>query len=219
VRAASVKPALTRKRAKRVRENSEYASFARRVVAGYARRVADGDIEALTSLALFASDVDRAVREAVQGLRRWGYSWDEIGLRLGVTRQAAQMRYGQRNDRDVLDQRLLDAGIGVTVDTLVAIFADHHPGRPQPPTCPGCGHRYRDDVRDCPTLATVRTLLYARRHEAEHALARLTPDQYADLHDRKVARANRAATRRAARPDVRSSMDALPALPLTPQGH
>jgi hypothetical protein len=32
--------------------------------------------------------------EAVSGLRAHGYSWAEIGLRLGISRQAAQQRWG-----------------------------------------------------------------------------------------------------------------------------
>src|SRR5438477_10954351 len=93
----TVKPGLHRdrtKRSKRVVENPEYAAFARRVLRAYARRVAAGDIEALPSLMLFLSDVDTALRQAVSGLRGFGYSWSEIAARLGVTRQAVQMRYG-----------------------------------------------------------------------------------------------------------------------------
>ena len=41
-----------------------------------------------------ASDIDTAIRNAVTGLRGYGYSWAEIGTRLGVTRQAAQQRWG-----------------------------------------------------------------------------------------------------------------------------
>jgi len=32
--------------------------------------------------------------KAVKGLREHGYSWAEIGYRLGITRQAAQQRWG-----------------------------------------------------------------------------------------------------------------------------
>jgi hypothetical protein len=32
--------------------------------------------------------------EAVKGLRTHGYSWPEIGVRLGISRQAAQQRWG-----------------------------------------------------------------------------------------------------------------------------
>ena len=206
---ATVKAALTRKRAKKVVENAEYGAFARRILRGYARRVADGDIEALSSMVLFMSDVDSAVAEAVAGLRRFGYSWGEIASRLGVSRQAVQMRYGQASDRDRLDARLLAEGVAVSVATLVAVFADHHPGKPTPSTCPGCGYRYPDGEGHCPTLATVRPVLYGRRHEDPRSLSRLTQDQYTDLHDRNVLRALRVAARRAGRPGVCLDEDTL----------
>src|SRR5215475_3172704 len=96
----TVNPALTRrKRARRVVENSSYATFARRVVKAYARRVADGDITALRELAVFVSDVDDATRVAVAGLRRWGYSWYDIATQVGVSQQAAQQRWGNPYDR------------------------------------------------------------------------------------------------------------------------
>ena len=44
----SVNPALTPDRARRPVENDEFAAFARRVLRAYARRVATGDIDALT---------------------------------------------------------------------------------------------------------------------------------------------------------------------------
>jgi hypothetical protein len=90
----AVKITLTPKRARRVRENDEYAAFARRVLRAYARRVADGDIEALTLMVILADDLDDATRQAIDGLRESGYSWAEIGSRLGITRQAAWQRWG-----------------------------------------------------------------------------------------------------------------------------
>ncbi len=91
----TVKTRLTPKREPRLVENDDYAAFTRRILRAYARRVADGDVEALTTLTGLASDVDAAIGQAVTGLRRYGYSWAEIGARLGVTRQAAQQRWGQ----------------------------------------------------------------------------------------------------------------------------
>jgi hypothetical protein len=41
-----------------------------------------------------AEEIDTAIAEAVKGLRAGGYSWAEIGSRLGITRQAAQQRWG-----------------------------------------------------------------------------------------------------------------------------
>jgi hypothetical protein len=91
----TVKNPLTPNRAARVRENDEYAAFARRVLRAYARRVADGDVEALTLMLGLSAEIDTAISQAVTGLRAFGYSWAEIGSRLGVTRQAAQQRWGR----------------------------------------------------------------------------------------------------------------------------
>jgi hypothetical protein len=86
---------LTPKRARRLVENDDYAAFARRILRAYARRVADGDVEALISMTSLAQEVDTAIGQAVTGLRQFGYSWAAIGARLGITRQAAQQRWGQ----------------------------------------------------------------------------------------------------------------------------
>jgi hypothetical protein len=86
---------LTSKRARRLVENDDYAAFARRILRAYARRVADGDAEALIAMTGLAAEIDAAIGQAVTGLRAFGYSWAEIGSRLGITRQAAQQRWGQ----------------------------------------------------------------------------------------------------------------------------
>jgi hypothetical protein len=201
------------KRARRSVETNEFDAFARRILRAYARRVAAGDIEALSSLSTLAAELDAVTRLAVAGLhgRPYRYSWAEIADRLGTTRQAAQMRYGERSERDALDRRLLDAGLSVSVATLVQVFADHHPGNPAASRCPGCGFRYPDRVTDCPTNATVRPLLCRRRGEDTTAIGRLSKDQFADLFDPKTARRNRAAAaRQAAQPA--SSPDRAPTL-------
>jgi DNA-directed RNA polymerase specialized sigma24 family protein len=87
---------LTRQRRGRVTENDDYASFARRVIRAWARRVAAGDIDAVSDMAAAAHELDDALRDAVTGLRGKGYSWAEIAARLDVTRQAAQQRWGGR---------------------------------------------------------------------------------------------------------------------------
>ena len=89
----AVKNPLTPNRPGRVVENDEYAAFARRVLRAYARRVADGDVEALTLMLGLSAEIDTAIAQAVHGLRGSGYSWAEIGSRLGITRQAAQQRW------------------------------------------------------------------------------------------------------------------------------
>jgi len=74
-------------------ENDEYAAFVRRVVRAFARRIATGDVEALADMVSLAEHVKLAMREAVIGLREFGYSWTEIASRLGISRQAARQRW------------------------------------------------------------------------------------------------------------------------------
>jgi hypothetical protein len=74
--------------------NDEYAAFVRRILRAYARRVGDGDVEALAVMLDLAEEIDTAIAEAVKDLRACGYSWAEIGSRLGITRQAVQQRWG-----------------------------------------------------------------------------------------------------------------------------
>jgi hypothetical protein len=90
----TVKNPLTPNRAGRVTENDDYAAFTRRILRAYARRVSDGDVEALTLMLGLSTEIDNAISQAVTGLRGLGYSWAEIGSRLGITRQAAQQRWG-----------------------------------------------------------------------------------------------------------------------------
>jgi hypothetical protein len=91
---SAVNTSLTPKRPRRVVENDEYAAFLRRVIRAYSRRVAAGDIEATADMATTAEQMDTAMRDAITGLRQIGYSWADIGLRLGVSRQAAHQRWG-----------------------------------------------------------------------------------------------------------------------------
>jgi hypothetical protein len=84
----------TKPRRRDVVENDEYAAFVRRIVRAYARRVASGDVEALTDMVSLSVLLDEAIGDAVTGLRAHGYSWAEIAQRLGITRQAAQQRWG-----------------------------------------------------------------------------------------------------------------------------
>jgi hypothetical protein len=75
---------------RRAVENDEYGAFARRILRAYSRRAPDGDVEALSLMTGLADELNAAIAEAVAGLRARGYSWAEIGSRLGVSRQAAQ---------------------------------------------------------------------------------------------------------------------------------
>jgi predicted DNA-binding protein (UPF0278 family) len=85
---------LTPKRRKRHVENDDYDAFVRRVLRAYARRVAKGDIDAITDMVAVSRELDALIGEAVNGLRAKGYSWSEIGARAGTTKQAAWQRWG-----------------------------------------------------------------------------------------------------------------------------
>ncbi|AVT38015.1 hypothetical protein [Plantactinospora sp. BB1] len=87
-------PNAPRPRRRDVVENDEFAAFARRIIRAHGRRVATGDVEALRDLVALSADLDQAIGQAVIGLRAFGYSWAEIGQRLGISRQAAQQRWG-----------------------------------------------------------------------------------------------------------------------------
>jgi hypothetical protein len=88
-----VKNPLTPNRRRRLVENDEYAAFVRRILRAYAR-AADGDVEAMLTMTEVAAEFGTLIEQAAQGLHACGYSWAEIGSRLGITRQAAQQHWG-----------------------------------------------------------------------------------------------------------------------------
>jgi hypothetical protein len=99
---STVNKGLTPKRRARLVENDEYAAFIRRVLRAYSRRIAQGDIDAITDMAAIATETDTAIRDAITALRiTHGYSWTDIALRLGITRQGAQQRWGGDTPHDV----------------------------------------------------------------------------------------------------------------------
>jgi hypothetical protein len=63
--------------------------------APYVRRIGTGDVDALADMTDLATELDEAISHAITGPRAAGYSWAEIAVGLGVTRQAAQQRWGQ----------------------------------------------------------------------------------------------------------------------------
>jgi hypothetical protein len=56
----------------------------------------DFDVPDLGHLAAIAGDVDESLAVAVGNLRRQGHSWSVIGEELGVTKQAAYVRFAAR---------------------------------------------------------------------------------------------------------------------------
>ena len=92
---STVNRRLTANRRRDVVENDAYAAFTRRVIRAYSRRVAAGDIEAITTMAALADHLEDATRQAINELNAFGYSWADIGMRLGITRQGAQQRWSE----------------------------------------------------------------------------------------------------------------------------
>lgn len=78
-------------------ETPEYAAFCRRIIRSYAKRVGDESEVDLAEMLAVRDEMDRAISTAVAGMRERGHSWAYIALGLGVTRQAAQMRFGRES--------------------------------------------------------------------------------------------------------------------------
>ena|SRR5215467_406170 len=89
-----VNTSLTPKSRTRTVETDAYGAFSRRVLRAYSRRVGEGDIDNLTGLIHLAGELNIHIAQAVVGLRDAGYSWGDIASRAGMTRQAAQQRWG-----------------------------------------------------------------------------------------------------------------------------
>jgi hypothetical protein len=94
-----VRSDLTVTRGRKTVENKEYAAMAKRIVKAFSKRVAAGDVEALSDLLALSKDLNAAIGDAVTGLREFGYSWSEIASRVGVTKQTAQERWGTAHSK------------------------------------------------------------------------------------------------------------------------
>lgn len=86
-------------------ETPEYAAMLRRMIRAYGRRVAQESEVDLGEMLQLREELEKAIATAVAGQRELGQSWAYIGRGLGVTRQAAQMRYGNVTER--VDRSLL----------------------------------------------------------------------------------------------------------------
>lgn len=75
-------------------ETAEWLKMLRRMIRAAGRRVADADEVELGQLIELRHDLDDAIAAAVNGQRSRGVSWAYIAAATGVTRQAAQQRWG-----------------------------------------------------------------------------------------------------------------------------
>ncbi len=84
------------RRPRRTIDTDQYIKMTARIVSGAGRRVADADPDELKQLLDLRDVVDRAILQAVAGLRASGATWQDIGDSLGVTRQACIMRWAKK---------------------------------------------------------------------------------------------------------------------------
>jgi DNA-directed RNA polymerase specialized sigma24 family protein len=81
--------------AKTPRETAEVAAGLQRMIRGLTSRAASGDLEALRHLVELDAHLHAEQLKAAHLLnKRHGYSWAEIGLGVGITKQAAYKRWG-----------------------------------------------------------------------------------------------------------------------------
>lgn len=76
-------------------ETIEYLGAVERFIRAAGRRVAEADEIELARLVALRSVLEQAIQEAIDGWREMGRSWSEIGSALGVSKQAAEKRYGK----------------------------------------------------------------------------------------------------------------------------
>jgi uncharacterized protein with PIN domain len=82
--------------AKREYETADYVAMMRRMTRGLGRRLADGDPADVASALDVSRELDRVIKESVRAMREaHGFSWAQIADELGMTRQAAQQRFGK----------------------------------------------------------------------------------------------------------------------------
>lgn len=67
-------------------------------------------LEAIQELSRAGSELDALLREQVAAARRRGATWDEIGERLGISRQAA-WEYYTRDARRIIDESATSADL------------------------------------------------------------------------------------------------------------
>lgn len=77
-------------------ETPEYGKMVARMIRAYGKRVADADEIDLGQMLTMRDELDAAIVAAVHGQRtKWGRSWGYIAEGAGLTRQAAQQRWGK----------------------------------------------------------------------------------------------------------------------------
>lgn len=78
------------------RESADLAAAIARMVRGLGRRAGEGDLQALVEMKGLEQTLARELLRAAQALHnRHGYSWQDVGIAAGMTRQAAHQRWAK----------------------------------------------------------------------------------------------------------------------------
>lgn len=78
---------------RRRRESDEIGEFLGRMLRAMTRRAAAGDLGALSVLVKLRDQVDATINDAGAALHATGLSYATLGGELGISRQAARMRF------------------------------------------------------------------------------------------------------------------------------
>lgn len=88
-----------RKRRKRYTDTEAFGRMMERMLHAYGLRVGAADMPDLQQLLALQEVLDDITADAILALRATGYSWADIAETMGVTRQAAQQKWGPRARR------------------------------------------------------------------------------------------------------------------------
>lgn len=79
------------------RETPEYVGMLRRMIRGLGRRMAEhSNPSDLADAVALQRELDVVIRQSVHAMRsEHGYTWQQLADELGVSKQAAQQRYGK----------------------------------------------------------------------------------------------------------------------------
>lgn len=75
------------------RENPEYGAMVARMLRAYGKRVGEADPIDFVELVALRYELEEAITAAVAGQIKAGFSWREVAEGLGVSKEAAWMRY------------------------------------------------------------------------------------------------------------------------------
>lgn len=76
-------------------ETIDFLKMLTRMIKAASQRVENGDELQLAAFRVCELELKRGMINAVRGQLRQGKSWADIGSALGITRQAAQQRFGK----------------------------------------------------------------------------------------------------------------------------